>query len=126
MVIFVIGIAMGIGAMLGVFTSIQEGIGLMLVMGVIGATFAGAIAGGVCAVVQALRRQSPESQWQDRFVGSVQEDNTEFHSAQLMDMAKQWSDEKEQFPIAGDPDPVAKSITGWRDVADMVRNRDIF
>jgi len=126
MVFFAIGIAMGIGAMLGVFTSIQEGLGLMLVMGVIGATFAGAIAGGLCAVVQAVRRLPPEIHWQDRFVGTALEVDADIQSAQLMDMAKKWSDEKERFPSVGDPDPISKSITGWRDAADMVRNKDIF
>lgn len=125
MVFFVIGIAMGIGAMLGVFTSIEDGVGLMLVMGIIGAVFAGAIAGGLCAMVQALRRRTFEIDWQDRFAGRPLEENANIDHAGQMTMAKKWSDEKDLFPIEGDPDPISKSITGWRDAADITRSRDI-
>lgn len=125
MVFFVIGIAMGIGAMLGVFTSIEDGVGLMLVMGIIGAVFAGAIAGGLCAMVQALRRRTFESDWQDRFAGSPLVDDAGIHSAQLMEMAKKWSDEVEHSPIVGNVDHVSKSISGWRHSADITRSRDI-
>lgn len=119
MVFFVIGIAMGIGAMLGIFTSIQEGIGLMLVMGVIGAAFAGAIAGGLCAVAQALRRQPAESHWQDRYAGNALEDGADINSTQMMDMAKQWSDEKERFPIAGDPELISRIKSGSPDLTNL-------
>ncbi|HCY63201.1 MAG TPA: hypothetical protein DHV59_10300 [Oxalobacteraceae bacterium] len=126
MVFCVIGIAMGIGAMLGALSATQEGVGLMVVMGTIGAVFAGAIAGGVCAVVQAIGRKTPDESSLDYPSGGALDDNADLDAAQLMTMAEKWEDEKERFPIAGDPEPISKSITGWRDAADLVRNRDIF
>lgn len=126
MVFFAIGIAMGIGAMLGALSASQEGVGLMLVMGAIGAAFAGAIAGGMCAVVQVIGRKTPDGVLPDRLTGSVLEDDADNNAAELMAMAKKWADEKERFPIAGDLDPISKSTTGWKDASDAFRNRDIF
>ncbi|WP_147383864.1 hypothetical protein [Noviherbaspirillum sedimenti] len=119
MVFFVIGIAMGIGAMLGVFTSIQEGVGLMLVMGVIGAAFAGAIAGGLCAVVHAFSRQSIKCEPQECYSGSALDENTDFDHAGLMAMAKKWSDDKERFPIAGDPELISRVKSGSPDLTNL-------
>lgn len=122
MVFFIIGVAMGIGAMLGAFTSIHEGVGLMLVMGVIGAVFAGAIAGGVCAILRALRQRPLESDWQVRIAGSDLDDDTDIHAVQLMNLAKQWSDEQERFPIAGDPELISRVKSGSPDLTNLNRH----
>lgn len=119
MVYFVIGIAMGIGAMLGALTSIREGAGLMLVMGVIGAAFAGAIAGGVCAVVQAVRRKTPAGYPENPYAAHALDEMADMDPGGLIARAKNWSDEKERFPIAGDPDPISRVKSGSPDLTNL-------
>lgn len=122
MFFFVIGMAMGIGAMLGVFTSIEEGVGLMLVMGVIGAAFSGAIAGGLCAVVRAVTHNTSEGYSQDQFATSALEEGVNIDPAGLIDIAIKWSDEKERFPISGDPELISRVKSGSPDLTNLNRH----
>ena len=115
----VIGIASAVGAAIGVLSAIADGIGTMIVMGVIGAAFGGPLGGGLCALLRGFKRQVSDRRGADEKSGSGIDPYVQ------MNLARQWMDDQERSPIVGDPDPAAKSVTGWRDVADVARDRDI-
>jgi len=117
-----------VGAAIGVFSAIMDSVGNMVVMGLIGAAFGCPLGAGLGGLLMAFKRRGRIHSSVSENEGMGEDGGMGIDPYAQMKMAQQWMDDKEQFPfhIAGDPDPVAKSTTGWKDVADVARSRDIF
>jgi hypothetical protein len=113
----VVWVTSATGAALGIFSSVMDSLGLMIVMGLIGAAFGCLVGNGVTLLVKSRQKKS---NW------NMQENKGEMEDIRR-DHRGVGSDEKSsEFPIPTNSDPVTKSITGWRDAADVARSRDIF
>lgn len=113
-----------IGAGIGVFSAIEGSVGLMVVMGLFGAVFGCAMGSGLCLVLMAFKTKNSAGH---QFLGKQEadmENGLAFDSYEEAKIGKKWMDDREQFPIAGDPDPVARAMTGSPDLANLHRDRE--
>ena len=104
-----------VGAAIGAFSAIMNSIGLMVVMGIIGAVFGCAFGAGISLFIRVVKNQtdSPRA----RQEASVVEEMGSGPVSQL-----KFAD-TEQFPMAGDPDPVARAMTGSPNLANLNKNQ---
>lgn len=104
MVLLVLGAMPGM--IMGVLAAWADGIELMIVLGAIGALASLTIGGCLCALVgKSEKRASPRS---------VPGDRTRFASINTSPV-----DDKDRLPIAGDPDPVSRAMTGTPDLTRL-------
>lgn len=110
-----------IGAAIGAFSAMMEGIGLMVVMGLIGATFGCAFGGGISLLIRVAKKRVDSPDTGDQ--GPTTEDMMGNASLGQMKMTDKWTDDQDRFPVAGDPDPVARAMTGSPDLANLNKNQ---
>lgn len=120
-----IWIATVTGVAIGVFSAMTDSVGTMVVMGLVGAAFGCPLGAGLGALMMGLKRKSRTG---SRSFGAHTDERMAFDPLEPMNIANKWvsDNERSDFPIAGDPDPAAKAVTGWRDATDIARSRDIF
>lgn len=111
----VIWTAIVIGAAIGVFPVIMESVGLMVVMGIIGAAFGCAFGAGISLFLRVVKNRTDSSHVKqgDSFMEEM--DSGPVSQLKFAD--------KDQFPMAGDPDPVARAMTGSPDLANLNKNQ---
>lgn len=121
-----IWIATVAGVVIGVLSAMADSVGTMVVMGLVGAAFGCPLGAGLGALMMALKRESSTAS--RSFCDHAINERIAFDPLDQMNIGRKWvtDSERSDFPIAGDPDPAAKAITGWHDAADIARSRDIF
>lgn len=112
-----IGVTAGLGAALGAVSSIHDGLGLMVVMGCIGAMFGCALGSGLCALVDAISRKKRMLRFSTNKVSESREIDVDTNLQ--MELAKKWSDDKDHFPVAGDIEVVTRVKTGSPDLTRL-------
>jgi ABC-type lipoprotein release transport system permease subunit len=117
-----IGIATVLGAASGAVSAIRDSIGLMIIMGVIGAAFGCAVGGGIMAAVNTLTQKRTDHSIRSRQTSGLLEADIGVDPASQMELAKEWADAKKQFPIAGDPELIARIETASPDLSNLNRH----
>lgn len=115
-----------LGALTGALCAIGRDVSTVVVMGTVGAGFGAPVGAALSAIIMAANRK--RRLVSDGNVGmSRNESRQNGHPYSPMLTADEWQECRQRFPFyaAGDTDPMAKTMTGWRDASDIHYTRDI-
>lgn len=122
----IILIMAAIGAAIGALSACYRDVPTMVIMAFIGVAFCAPLGAMCYALVSAITRRDAKhhavSAGCNRMARKMR--RCQDCSASISDA---WSDYRREFPFyaAGDTDPVAKTLTGWKDASDVAYQRDI-
>lgn len=121
----VIWIVVTLGTLTGVISATGRDLSTMVVMGIVGAGFGAPVGATLSAMIMASRK----SKWGNGCSVDMRRNESQQSDCTYSPMmaTDEWMDYRQRFSFyaAGDTDPMAKTMTGWRDASDVHYARDI-
>lgn len=115
-----------IGAAIGAFSAQNRDLTTMIIMALIGMAFSAPLGALFFALVSACQG-GQRREMNDATGTNMMDFGTDRFQDRLANISLDWDEYRNAFPhyAVGDTDPVAKTLTGWKDASDIQYERDI-